>query len=61
MGQIGRPFRISTMRRARETGQTFAEYAVALGVITVGIVLALTAIAGAAGKLIARAAGLIPV
>lgn len=45
---------------ARETGQTMAEYAVMLGVITVGIVLALGTLSGAISNLINRATSLIP-
>jgi Flp pilus assembly pilin Flp len=47
-------------RLRRETGQTMAEYAVMLGLISVGLVLALTNLGSTIGDEIARAASLIP-
>jgi Flp pilus assembly pilin Flp len=40
-----------------ETGQTMTEYAVTLGVITIGIVLALTSLASVTVNTILRVAG----
>jgi Flp pilus assembly pilin Flp len=43
-----------------EIGQTAAEYAVVLGLISIGLVLAFTGLGAAIGDEIARAASLIP-
>lgn len=45
--------------RQHESGQTMAEYAVVLGVITLAIVIALAALSGAAQAAIERAASLV--
>lgn len=46
--------------RLSEAGQTMAEYAVVLGVISVALVLSLTLFGGAIAAGIQRAASLIP-
>ena len=50
----------SPASRMREEGQTMAEYAVVLGVITVAIITAFAALAGGIEKLVLRAAGFFP-
>jgi Flp pilus assembly pilin Flp len=47
-------------RIRREEGQTASEYAVVLGVITTGIVLALTNLSGATQAAIERVVSLFP-
>ena len=47
-------------RLTEERGQTMAEYAVVLAVITVVIVGALTALAGGIGSALSSVAGLLP-
>ncbi len=54
MGQRSRP------DHNESTGQTTSEYAVVLGVITVGIVIALTTLTGAISNLVNRVAGFFP-
>ena len=45
---------------SREAGQTMAEYAVVLGAIAVGCVLAFTTLSGSVTKAINAAAGMFP-
>jgi Flp pilus assembly pilin Flp len=47
-------------RLRREDGQTAAEYAVMLGVITAGIVLALGALSGGVANALQRVVDLLP-
>lgn len=60
MGQLDRPSQIEAPPRSREAGQTMSEYAVMLGVIAVGVVLALGVLSGSIANLINRATSLIP-
>ena len=42
--------RLTALARAREDGQTMAEYVVVLGIISVGILVALGALTGSIGE-----------
>jgi Flp pilus assembly pilin Flp len=46
--------RLTILRQQRERGQTMAEYAVVLGVISVAILVALGALSGSIGSAIDR-------
>ena len=60
VGQLHRPCQIHQTQLSREAGQTMSEYAVMLGVIAVGLVLALGVLSGSISNLINRATSLIP-
>jgi Flp pilus assembly pilin Flp len=46
--------RLTILRQQRERGQTMAEYAIVLGVISVAILVALGALSGSIGSAIDR-------